>query len=170
MGERGSSQSWPLRRQRCMPLYSCLRALSPLRGVGGLTTCPYGRAGDRGEDITQGGGGPVPPLCTPPPPSSPSQKDLDRGPPPPGITTPQGRCHLDDATPPLLDQGEAIGVAIHGLQESLTSTWQGGGLTHLVKCGCRFGLPRAAKDGYDETQPHFFVAYRTTLGGSTIKV
>ena len=56
-----------------------------------------------------------------------SQMGLDRGPPPPGIATPWGRCYLDGAFLPLPDQVEEIGVASHGLQESLASEQRGGG-------------------------------------------
>ena len=36
--------------------------------------------------------------------------------------------------------------------------------------GCHFGLPRAAGEGYSETQPHFFVAYHTASGRHNIKM
>ena len=38
------------------------------------------------------------------------------------------------------------------------------------KSGCRFGLPRAAGEGYSETRPHFFVAYHTPSGRHNIKM
>ena len=41
-------------------------------------------------------------------------------------TTPWGRCHLDGPALPLPGQVEQIGVASHGLQESLASEHRGG--------------------------------------------
>ena len=38
------------------------------------------------------------------------------------------------------------------------------------KSGCRFGLPRAAGEGYSETRPHFFVAYHTPSGRHNIRM
>ena len=60
---------------------------------------------------------------------------LDRGAPPPETGTPCQRCYLDGAAPPLPDQVEEIGVASHGLQESLTSA-QRVGVLHA-----QFGVP-----------------------------
>ena len=36
--------------------------------------------------------------------------------------------------------------------------------------GCRFGLPRAAGEGYDDTRPHFFVAYHCPSGRHNIRM
>ena len=84
-------------------------------------------------------------MYPPPPHYVPSQMGLDRGPPPPGHTTPCGRCYLDGAALPLLDKVEEIGVASHGLQESLISAQQGGGVAfHPFALGCASwssGLP-----------------------------
>ena len=38
------------------------------------------------------------------------------------------------------------------------------------KSGCRFGLPRAAREGYSETRPHSFVAYHTLSGRHNIRM
>ena len=38
------------------------------------------------------------------------------------------------------------------------------------KSGCRFGLPRAAGEGYSETRPRFFVAYHTPSGRHNIRM
>ena len=38
------------------------------------------------------------------------------------------------------------------------------------KSGCCFGLPRAVGEGYDDTRPHFFVAYDTPSGRHNIRM
>ena len=38
------------------------------------------------------------------------------------------------------------------------------------RSGCRFGLPRAAGEGYDDTRLHFFVAYHTPSGRHNIQM
>ena len=38
------------------------------------------------------------------------------------------------------------------------------------KSGCRFGLPRAAGEGYSETRRQFFVAYHTPSGRHNIRM
>ena len=60
---------------------------------------------------------------------------LDKGPPPLGTATPLERRYLRGAAP-LPDQVEDIGVASHGLQESLTSAWRRGG-----RMRAQFGVP-----------------------------
>ena len=68
------------------------------------------------------------------PPPSLSQMGLDGGPPPPGTAIPWGRCCLDWAAPRLPDQVEELGVAGHGLQDSLSSAQQWGSHARSVRC------------------------------------
>ena len=94
----------------------------------------YGHTGRGSPPLAQAETQPNPTQPNPTPPLS--QMGLDRGPPPPRTAIPWGKCYLDGAVLPLLDQEEEIGFASHSLQESLASEQRGGGHIRVL-----FGVP-----------------------------